>query len=37
MLTFQEIISKLNDFWGQQGCIIQMPYDVEKRCCNNEP
>ena len=30
MLAFQEIISKLNEFWGQQGCIIQMPYDVEK-------
>jgi glycyl-tRNA synthetase alpha chain len=29
-MTFQEIILKLNDFWSQQNCIIQQPYDVEK-------
>lgn len=30
MLTFQEMIMKLNEYWGLQGCIIQMPYDIEK-------
>ncbi|GAV25494.1 glycine--tRNA ligase subunit alpha [Carboxydothermus islandicus] len=30
MLTFQEIILKLNEYWGQQGCIIAQPYDTEK-------
>lgn len=29
-MYFQEIILKLNEFWGRQGCIIQQPYDVEK-------
>lgn len=37
MLTFQEIISKLNDFWGKQGCIIQMPYDIEKGAATMNP
>jgi len=30
MLTFQEIILKLNEYWGKQGCIIAQPYDTEK-------
>lgn len=30
MLTFQDMIMKLNEYWGHQGCIIQMPYDIEK-------
>lgn len=29
-MTFQEIILALETFWGNQGCIIQQPYDVEK-------
>jgi len=29
-VTFQEIILALETFWGNQGCIIQQPYDVEK-------
>ncbi len=29
MLTFQEIISKLNQFWMQQGCAILQPWDQE--------
>ena len=37
MLTFQEIISKLNDYWGKQGCIIQMPYDIEKGAATMNP
>jgi len=29
-VNFQQIIAALNDFWGNNGCIIQQPYDVEK-------
>ncbi|PMQ02410.1 MAG: glycine--tRNA ligase subunit alpha [Dictyoglomus sp. NZ13-RE01] len=29
MLTFQELIFKLNEYWHKQGCIIQQPYDIE--------
>ncbi len=29
MLTFQEIIFKLKQYWAERGCIIQEPYDVE--------
>lgn len=30
MMTFQNMIMKLNEYWGRQGCIIQQPYDIEK-------
>ena len=29
-MTFQEIILTLEKFWGEKGCIIQQPYDMEK-------
>lgn len=29
-MDFQEIIFNLQEFWGEQGCIIQQPYDTEK-------
>ncbi len=29
-MNFQEIIMRLQNYWGKQGCIIQQPYDVEK-------
>lgn len=29
MLTFQEIIRQLKAFWGERGCVIHEPYDVE--------
>jgi glycyl-tRNA synthetase alpha chain len=29
MLTFQQIILKLNQYWDQQGCILLQPYDME--------
>lgn len=29
-MNFQEIILRLQNYWSQQGCIIQQPYDVEK-------
>ncbi len=28
-LTFQELIFALEKFWGDKGCIIQQPYDIE--------
>ncbi len=28
-LTFQELIQKLNVFWGQRGCLVMQPYDLE--------
>ncbi|MFW6308560.1 MAG: glycine--tRNA ligase subunit alpha [bacterium] len=28
-MNLQEIIAALNDFWAQQKCIIEQPYDVE--------
>ena len=29
-MNFQEIILRLENYWGKQGCIIQQPYDMEK-------
>mgnify|MGYP001281456110 CR=1 FL=1 len=29
-MNFQDIISKLNHFWSNQGCILLQPYDTEK-------
>ena len=29
-MNFQDLILALNQFWGEQGCIIQQPYDMEK-------
>ena len=29
-MNFQDFILKLNEFWGQQNCIILQPYDMEK-------
>jgi glycyl-tRNA synthetase alpha chain len=29
MPTFQEVILRLQDFWGRQGCALLQPYDVE--------
>ncbi len=29
-MDFQEIIFNLQKFWGEQGCIIQQSYDMEK-------
>jgi glycyl-tRNA synthetase alpha chain len=28
-LTFQEIISALQDFWSRRGCVLHQPYDLE--------
>lgn len=29
VLTFQQIIQKLHEFWGKQGCVILQPIDME--------
>ena len=29
-MKFQDMILALNQFWGEQGCVIAQPYDVEK-------
>ncbi|MBE9487506.1 MAG: glycine--tRNA ligase subunit alpha [Chloroflexi bacterium] len=29
-MTFQDLILSLQNYWAQQGCIIQQPYDIEK-------
>ena len=29
MLTFQDIVMRLKDYWARQGCIIQEPFDCE--------
>jgi len=28
-MNFQDIIHKLNEFWGKQECVIEQPYDLE--------
>ena len=29
-MHFQDIISTLNRFWADQGCLLLQPYDTEK-------
>jgi glycyl-tRNA synthetase alpha chain len=29
MLTFQQVILKLQDYWGNHGCALLQPYDME--------
>tara|TARA_Y100001968_G_scaffold188543_1_gene172877 strand:- start:130 stop:999 length:870 start_codon:yes stop_codon:yes gene_type:complete len=29
-MYFQDIISKLNNFWSEKGCLLLQPYDLEK-------
>src|SRR5271163_1901276 len=29
LLTFQELILRLQTFWAERGCVLQQPYDVE--------
>jgi glycyl-tRNA synthetase alpha chain len=29
VLTFQQLILRLNDFWDRQGCVLLQPYDME--------
>ena len=27
--SFQELILRLSEFWSDQGCVLQQPYDLE--------
>ena len=29
-MYFQDIISSLNNFWSEKGCLLLQPYDLEK-------
>jgi glycyl-tRNA synthetase alpha chain len=29
MLSFQQLILRLNDYWDRQGCVLLQPYDME--------
>ena len=29
MLTFQQLILRLNQYWDEQGCVLLQPYDME--------
>jgi glycyl-tRNA synthetase alpha chain len=29
VLTFQELLFRLQSFWAERGCVLQQPYDVE--------
>jgi glycyl-tRNA synthetase alpha chain len=29
LLTYQELILRLQNFWAEQGCVMQQPYDLE--------
>ncbi len=29
MLSFQQLILRLNDFWDRRGCVLLQPYDME--------
>lgn len=37
MPTFQEIISRLNQFWAHHGCLLLFPYDIEKGAGTSNP
>jgi glycyl-tRNA synthetase alpha chain len=36
-LTFQELVATLNQYWADQGCVIQYPYDIEKGASTMNP
>ncbi|NQT30252.1 MAG: glycine--tRNA ligase subunit alpha [Candidatus Saganbacteria bacterium] len=36
-LSFQQIISKLNNYWDKYGCVIRQPYDLEKGAATMSP
>ncbi len=36
-LTFQEMIANLNQYWADQGCVVQYPYDIEKGASTMNP
>ena len=36
-VTFQDLISKLSDFWASRGCLIHQPYDIEMGAGTSHP
>lgn len=36
-LTFQQMVAHLNQYWADQGCVIQYPYDLEKGASTMNP
>jgi glycyl-tRNA synthetase alpha chain len=36
-LNFQELVAGLNQFWAEQGCVVQYPYDIEKGASTMNP
>ncbi len=37
LITFQEIIERLNSFWGEKGCVVAQPYGLEVGAGTNNP
>ena len=37
MLTFQQIIFKLKNFWAAQGCVVLQPFDIEVGAGTSHP
>ena len=37
MLSFQKIISKLQEFWSDEGCVVLQPYDLEMGAATFHP
>ncbi len=37
MLTFQQIIFKLQQYWANQGCAILQPFDMEVGASTSHP
>ena len=37
MLTFQEIISNLQNYWSEKGCLVMQPYDMEMGAATFNP
>ena len=37
MLTFQQIISNLQNYWSKQGCLVMQSYDMEMGAATFNP
>jgi len=37
MMTFQELVLSLENFWAKHGCVIQQPYDIEVGAGTSNP
>lgn len=36
-ITFQQIVDRLNTYWGDYGCVVQFPLDMEKGASTMNP